>query len=81
MSKSDNLSKVFQIHLLLNQAMFIFEDLPANDKFFIENKEVYEHCVRLSEELTAKIDLTESNNYNYTLERLKKVVTRIRLIY
>lgn len=79
MSKQNELDKIFAIHLLANAMVFIFEDLPETNKFFVENKDLYEKNVKLVEDLTRHTNETEATNYNYLLGRLKKMSERIHL--
>jgi hypothetical protein len=78
-SKQTDLDKVLAIHLLLNATVFLFEDLPETNIFLIENKDIYEKSVKLVEDLTRSIESKEATNYNYILDRLKKMSERVHL--
>jgi len=79
MSKQNDLDKIFAIHLLLNATVFLFEDLPETNIFLIENKDIYEKSVKLVEDLTRSIKTSEASNYNYILDRLKKMSERVHI--
>ena len=79
MNKQTDLDKIFAIHLLANAMIFIFEDLPETNKFYIENYDLYEKSVKLVEDLTKLTNEQEATNYNYLLDRLKKMSERVRL--
>lgn len=77
--KQTEIDKIFAIHLHLNAVVFLFEDINPECKFFEENKDLYEKSVKLVEDLTVKINQSESTNYVYLLDRLKKMSERVRL--
>lgn len=71
--------KIYQIHLLLNSVMYLFEELPETNKFFKDEQELYNHCVRLSEDLTKHLVDHQNNNYTYTLGRINKLVNTLKV--
>ena len=79
MGGNQELKKVYQIHLLLNQAMFLFEDLSDNNNFLVDNLSLYNKCRELSENLSKELERSQNNNYSYTLNKLKKVIENIRI--
>lgn len=79
MSKQTYIEKIFSIHLLANALVFTFEDLNEDSKFFIDNKDLYEKSVKLVDDLTKELNLNEADNYNYLLDRIKKMSERVRL--
>lgn len=76
---NQELKKVYQIHLLLNQAMYLFEDLSDNNNFLVDNLSLYNKCRELSENLSKELGKSQNNNYSYTLNKLKKVIENIRI--
>lgn len=79
MEGNNELKKVYQIHLLLNQAMYLFEDLSDNNNFLVDNLSLYNKCRELSENLSKELETKQNNNYSYTLSKLKKVIENIRI--
>ena len=77
--KAKELQKVYQIHLLLNQAMFLFEELSEDNKFLNDNNELYEKITLLCEDLTNELHKKQDNNYAYTLGKLKKAIEKVRI--
>jgi hypothetical protein len=77
--KANELQKVYQIHLLLNQAMFLFEELSEDNKFLTDNNELYEKITLLCEDLTNELQKKQDNNYAYTLSKLKKAIEKVRI--
>jgi hypothetical protein len=77
--KANELQKVYQIHLLLNQAMFLFEELSEDNKFLTDNNELYEKITLLCEDLTNELHEKQDNNYAYTLSKLKKAIEKVRI--
>lgn len=77
--KANELQKVYQIHLLLNQSMFLFEELSEDNKFLTDNNELYEKITLLCEELTNELHKKQDNNYAYTLSKLKKAIEKVRI--
>jgi len=74
-----SLQTVYQIHLLFNQAVYLFEDLPEDDKFFQDNKQLYEHMEMLCENLSKALKDKQLDRYTYQLSKLKKVVENIKI--
>ena len=77
--KANPLHKVYQIHLLLNQAMYLFEELPEDFKFVQDNQELYEQIVKLCEDFTPLLEGSQNNNYTYTLGKLKKAIENVKI--
>ncbi len=75
----NELQKVYQIHLCLNQAMFLFEELSEDNKFLIDNKSLYTYIEKLCEDLTDQLNQKQDNNYAYTLGKLKKAIEKVRI--
>lgn len=74
-----SIQKVYQIHLLFNAAVYIFEDLPEKDKFLEDNQELYERMVMLCENLSKALKYKQNDRYVYQLAKLKKVVDNIKI--
>lgn len=74
-----SLQTVYQIHLLFNQAVYLFEDLPEDDKFFQDNKQLYERMEMLCENLSKALKDKQLDRYTYQLSKLKKVVENIKI--
>jgi len=77
--KVETTHKVYQIHLLLNQAMYLFEDLPKETPFLNDNEDLYKMIVKLCEDLTPLLRRSQNDNYTYTLGRLQKVIERVKI--
>jgi len=77
--KANELQKVYQIHLCLNQAMFLFEELSEDNKFLTDNNELYEKIILLCEDLTKELHKNQDNNYAYTLSKLKKAIEKVKI--
>jgi hypothetical protein len=77
--KANELQKVYQIHLCLNQAMFLFEELSEDNQFLIDNKSLYTYIEKLCEDLTDQLNQKQDNNYAYTLSKLKKAIEKVRI--
>jgi len=77
--KANELQKVYQIHLLLNQAMFSFEELSIDNKFLLDNLELYTYIEKLCEDLTDQLNQKQDNNYAYTLGKLKKAIEKVKI--
>jgi hypothetical protein len=75
----NELQKVYQIHLCLNQAMFLFEELSEDNQFLIDNKSLYAYIEKLCEDLTGQLNQKQDNNYAYTLGKLKKAIEKVRI--
>ena len=73
------LQTVYQIHLCLNQAMYLFEDLPEDDKFLITEKPMYERIVQLCENLSKELEEKQNDKYTYQLRKLEKVVKSLKI--
>ena len=74
-----SIQKVYQIHLLFNQAVYLFEDLPEDDKFFKDNEAMYNRMVMLCENLSKALKDKQNDRYVYQLAKLKKVVDNIKI--
>lgn len=72
-------NKIYQIHLLLNSVMYLFESLPEDNKFLKDEQELYKHCIRLSEDLTTHLVENQNNNYTYTLSRINKLINSLKV--
>lgn len=79
MKKYKDIDKVYQIHLLLNAAMYLFEDLDEDNFFIKDEEELYQHLVRVSENISSHLESHQINNYSYILDRISKLVIRLKV--
>ena len=79
MKKYKDIDKVYQIHLLLNAAMYLFEDLDEDNFFIKDEEEIYQHLVRVSENISSHLESHQTNNYSYILDRITKLVERLKV--
>jgi len=75
----NQLQTVYQIHLCLNQAMYLFEDLPAESKFLETEQPMYNRIVQLCENLSKELQEKQNDKYTYQLKKVGKVVRALKI--
>lgn len=75
----NELNNLFQLHMLLNQALYKYEDLNDDNIFKQAYEPFFMQMEEMLNELTNKLDVIESTNYSYIQKKLNDCVTRIKL--
>lgn len=79
----EELNKLYRTLILLNAALFELDKL-SDKNFFKENhqeelKELETKLESIVNELTSEFNLEESENYNYIISKLSKIVQNSKL--
>lgn len=75
----NELNNLFQLHMLLNQALYKYEDLSDDNIFKQAYEPIFMQMEEMLNELTNKLDVIESTNYAYIQKKLSDTVSRIKL--
>ena len=75
----NELNTLYQMHMLLNQALYKFEDLSDENIFKQQYEAMFMQIEEMLNNLTDKLDVVESENYSYIQKKLSDTVTRIKL--
>lgn len=75
----NELNNLFQLHMLLNQALYKYEDLSDDNIFKQAYEPLFMQVEEMLNELTNKLDVIESTNYAYIQKKLSDTVSRIKL--
>jgi len=73
------LNTLYQMHMLLNQALYKFEDLHDENIFKLRYEAMFMQIEEMLNKLTDKLDVVESENYSYIQKKLSDTVSRIKL--
>lgn len=75
----NELNNLFQLHMLLNQALYKYEDLSDDNIFKQAYEPLFMQVEEMLNELTNNLDVIESTNYAYIQKKLSDTVSRIKL--
>lgn len=75
----NELNNLFQLHMLLNQALYKYENLNDDNIFKQAYEPLFMQVEEMLNELTNKLDVIESTNYAYIQKKLNDTVSRIKL--
>jgi arginyl-tRNA synthetase len=67
------------MHMLLNQALYKFEDLHDDNIFKQHYEAMFMQIEEMLNNLTENLDVVESENYSYIQKKLSNTVSRIKL--
>jgi hypothetical protein len=75
----NELNTLYQMHMLLNQALYKFEDLHDENIFKQRYEAMFMQIEEMLNNLTENLDVVESENYSYIQKKLQDTVNRIKL--
>ena len=75
----DELNTLYQMYMLLNQALYKFEDLSDKNIFKQRYEAMFMQIEEMLNNLTENLDVVESENYSYIQKKLSDTVNRIKL--
>jgi len=75
----NELNTLYQMYMLLNQALYKFEDLHDENIFKQQYEAMFMQIEEMLNQLTDKLDVVESENYSYIQKKLSDTVSRIKL--
>jgi hypothetical protein len=75
----NELNTLYQMHMLLNQALYKFDDLSDNNIFKQRYEAMFMQIEEMLNNLTENLDVVESENYSYIQKKLSDTVNRIKL--
>jgi hypothetical protein len=75
----NELNTLYQMHMLLNQALYKFDDLSDNNLFKQRYEAMFMQIEEMLNNLTENLDVVESENYSYIQKKLSDTVNRIKL--